>query len=311
MGCLYKVIGPTGKLYFGITRHSMEWRKAEHFKSVRLGLGWGKRKGPPPRSVLHRAMLKHGFENFRFELVKEADSWKKLCSMEIEAIAKYKTRAPLGYNSSDGGEGVVGFEITDEYRNKLSIGIKAAFEDPEMRARHKAGCLRKSRRKLISEKLKLWNSDPANAEARKRNYQKGSATRKAANERKLMVLRCAACKKEFSVMPCKAHRKYCSPKCAAAGMVTGATLKCVACGKEFHAKKSDIEKRRRKYCSDTCKNSHMTGKVLNEYRGDESVTVSCHGCEAEFTVPPWKAKRFARLFCTRECYVENWHLVHP
>lgn len=261
--------------------------------------------------VIHRAMRKYGWENFLVKTLAIANDWEYLCDLEKKAIVAFKTTAPEGYNSTEGGDGVIGFEVTDELREKLSSRVKAAFADPEMRARHKEGCLKESRRKLISEKLKLWNADPKNAESKVRNFLKSFETRMAVTKSRKISISCAACRSDFLVNPSDRHRKYCSQKCAAAGRVTGAILKCPGCKKEFHAKKSEIENRQRKYCSDVCKNAHMRGSVLNEYRGDASVSISCHGCEKEFTVPPWKAKRANRLFCTKECYVRNWHLLHP
>ncbi len=54
-------------------------------------------------SVFHRAILKYGFENFKYEILFESDDLDELNKKEIEYIEKYNSLVPNGYNVDKGG----------------------------------------------------------------------------------------------------------------------------------------------------------------------------------------------------------------
>jgi hypothetical protein len=67
-----------------------------------------------------------------------SDDYDYLKEMEVKAIAAFSTKVPLGYNMTDGGDGVVGVVITEENRCNRRSAQRKSFADPERRARHKA-----------------------------------------------------------------------------------------------------------------------------------------------------------------------------
>lgn len=106
---------PTGKLYFGQTKKTVEHRWREHInEAVREDYKF------------HRAIRKYGEENFLVEVVIEIMSSNKeelkakLDYIERRLIKRFDTRRN-GYNSTDGGDGCYGLTITEETREKLRL----------------------------------------------------------------------------------------------------------------------------------------------------------------------------------------------
>lgn len=106
---------PTGKLYFGQTVMSIEERWRRHVLSTQRGSD----------HKFHRAIRKYGEENFTVEEVLTVSAptkeilKKKLDYVEIRLIKKLGTRHN-GYNITDGGEGRLGYEMSEEHRKKIS-----------------------------------------------------------------------------------------------------------------------------------------------------------------------------------------------
>ena len=82
---------------------------------------------------LYRAMNKYGSENFFFEIIEDNIPLNKIDSKEIFWIKELSTRAPNGYNMTDGGDGSVGRKMNShtkkvllEYKknNRVSEGTK-------------------------------------------------------------------------------------------------------------------------------------------------------------------------------------------
>lgn len=122
MGCLYRLDFPNGKSYVGITKESSARRFARH---VRNALGG-------QTTALANAIRKYGAQSVTVTPVIEVEDWELLCLAEQEAIAKWATQSPNGYNLTEGGEGVVGHVHSAETRAKLSAATKAyAAANPE------------------------------------------------------------------------------------------------------------------------------------------------------------------------------------
>lgn len=108
-----------GKQYVGITSKSLAQRWRCHKAVV----------GTSSASLLHRAMLKHGVENFQTKVVASASSWADLCAVERILIGQFQSfaRDGHGYNLTLGGEGVLGLshsEATKEKQRQASTGKK-------------------------------------------------------------------------------------------------------------------------------------------------------------------------------------------
>jgi hypothetical protein len=123
MGALYRVTAPSGKAYVGITSKTTELRWEKHKEHA-----LGKRAS----GALYAALRKYGCESFEIETLVVADDWGYLCELEKKAINVYGTKAPFGYNLTDGGEGVLG-PRDEATKIAISIAQKKRFENPEQR----------------------------------------------------------------------------------------------------------------------------------------------------------------------------------
>lgn len=105
---IYKITNMiNGKSYIGqsndIKRRWKEHRSKHSWKS---------------NHVIYRAFKKYGFENFKFEIIEECDV-KFLSEKEKYYIAEFDTYKN-GYNETEGGEGISGFNHSEETKQKLS-----------------------------------------------------------------------------------------------------------------------------------------------------------------------------------------------
>jgi group I intron endonuclease len=102
------------KKYVGITKFSIEERFLQHTKR-----GF----------ILTEAIKKYGKEQFYVELITECESAENAYELEQYYIKEYNTKVPNGYNLTDGGDGIFGWEPTDEYRQMCSKNTKKLHQD--------------------------------------------------------------------------------------------------------------------------------------------------------------------------------------
>jgi group I intron endonuclease len=90
--------------------------------------------------VLRKAIDKYGFENFSIEPIVEVSTRELANEFEREYILRYLTRAPNGYNLSDGGDGSLGHKVSEKSKKIISEKLKGnqcalgSIRTPEMRA---------------------------------------------------------------------------------------------------------------------------------------------------------------------------------
>jgi len=117
---LYKISFPkhlTTKCYIGITSQTLKKRLKGH---CRLSSD----------SLISRAIKKHGKKNTIMSVIAECDNWELLCLAEMEAIEKFNSFAPNGYNLTKGGEGLNGHVFTELHRKRISLALKGrVFSD--------------------------------------------------------------------------------------------------------------------------------------------------------------------------------------
>lgn len=130
--CVYKIIFPNSKLYFGIT-NNFERRKKQH-----------KKESKKSNIKLYRALRKHGLQNCIFEVIQKDLSVDDARKMEIAFIAESNS-VKNGYNSSFGGQisPILNEEVkrkilrkiqTAEHRERVSKKMKQLFHgDAEVR----------------------------------------------------------------------------------------------------------------------------------------------------------------------------------
>ncbi|MBR1647478.1 MAG: GIY-YIG nuclease family protein [Selenomonadaceae bacterium] len=105
-----------GKRYVGQTIQTLEDRFNQHARSD---------------SFIGKAIRKYGRENFRYGVIKTCASKEELDECERYFIAALKSKAPYGYNLTDGGEKSSGTHHTPEHCAKISAALKGREKSPE------------------------------------------------------------------------------------------------------------------------------------------------------------------------------------
>lgn len=95
-----------GKKYIGVTKTTLEKRSQQHFAKAANG----------SKYKFHCAIRKYGRGSFKFEVLHTLYDYREALQCEIETIDCIKPE----YNSTKGGEGVVGMFISDEHRRAVS-----------------------------------------------------------------------------------------------------------------------------------------------------------------------------------------------
>jgi len=112
---LYRLSFPNGKKYIGITSKTAKERFKEHC-------------APSNRiNAVQHAIHKYGKESVKLTVLAECDNWELLNLAEIEAVEKFNTFYPNGYNLTLGGDGALGAIRTNEVKLKNSIATSRYF----------------------------------------------------------------------------------------------------------------------------------------------------------------------------------------
>jgi len=113
MGSIYKITNTVnGKSYIGQTRHdAVKTRIRDHL----TGRG---------NVIIKNAVEKYGHDAFTFEILHDGIIPEFLDDLEREAIGKFNTVAPHGYNLTDGGEGGSPSEETRRKQSEAQKGEK-------------------------------------------------------------------------------------------------------------------------------------------------------------------------------------------
>lgn len=118
---VYKHTSPSGKVYIGITSMTPEKR-------------WQNGRGYRNNPHFAAAILHHGWDNFRHEIVAEGLTQEAAEQVEVELIAEYDaTNKSRGYNLDLGGN--VGAKHSPETRQKIGAANRRRAWTGEARAR--------------------------------------------------------------------------------------------------------------------------------------------------------------------------------
>ena len=117
-------------------------------------------------AAINNAREKYGIEAFGFEILKECDD-KELDYWEKYYIKELNTKAPYGYNLTDGGETIRGYTHTEETRKKLSECHKGKHRSEETKIKISKG---NKGKKLSDETIKKLSE--ANKGEKNPNYGK-------------------------------------------------------------------------------------------------------------------------------------------
>lgn len=99
---VYKHVSPSGKVYIGITKNSVNRR-------------WKGGSGYKHCSYFFKAITKYGWDNIQHIILYSGLSKLEACNKEKELIKYYKD-LNLSYNLSDGGETNKGYKASDKQR---------------------------------------------------------------------------------------------------------------------------------------------------------------------------------------------------
>ena len=165
-----------GKVYIGQTINSLEHRKSGHERDACC-----KKKSTV---YFHNALLKYGFENFNWEVIKECASQKELDYYEDYYIKEYEsTNKEKGYNLKSGGK--LGVVFTDDVKAKIGETTKLKWQNEECATKMKEG------------------------------LRKGTETIKQRALENFVDFECPYCHKIIKVKLWEAKsKKYCSQECA-------------------------------------------------------------------------------------------------
>ncbi len=124
---VYRHTSPSGKSYVGWTSKGTAARWRSHCANAGAGI----------RSAFYTAIRKYGADAFTHEVLERMSTEAGAKRAEQLWIRELRTRAPGGYNLTDGGEGVLGCRAL--VGRKLSpshlASVRKAHGCPEFRAR--------------------------------------------------------------------------------------------------------------------------------------------------------------------------------
>lgn len=108
------------KIYVGKTG-SIKDRKRKHKWAIKPYVINGKEGKKKKRLTIHNAIIKYGEDNFDFNVIDQADTKEKIFELERFYIKELRTKAPNGYNLTDGGEGASGFISKRKFTSKNDL----------------------------------------------------------------------------------------------------------------------------------------------------------------------------------------------
>lgn len=138
----------TGKKYVGVAKNTAKrWRQhVSNARSARLN------------SALHQAILKHGEDNFEFEVIACSTSREDIAKTECALIAQYACKAPNGYNLTNGGDGLSGLAKTPEHKAKIGNANRGRKLSPQHIAKIRLSRIGSKRSAETKRKMKALQS---------------------------------------------------------------------------------------------------------------------------------------------------------
>ncbi len=122
---IYKATNLTnGKVYIGKTIKSFKRRISQHkadFLNIRTNY------------YFYRALRKHGWNNFKWEIIDTTNNEQELNILEQLYIEEYRLKGKV-YNLTDGGDGMSGYKPSKESRQKMSEAHKGQI--PWIKGKH-------------------------------------------------------------------------------------------------------------------------------------------------------------------------------
>lgn len=181
MAVIYKATNKiNGKIYIGFTINYEE-RVKQHHKDA-----FGKKQS---KKYFHYALRKHGFDNFEWSILKE-DAIPEDEKYFVEELQSYH-KTGKGYNLTFGGDTSIGYEHTDETKQKIrdsKLGKKMSDESRLNMSKARKGITQSEEliRKRTESRMK--NGKHKHSEETRKKMSE-SAKKRPLTEERLAILR--------------------------------------------------------------------------------------------------------------------------
>ncbi len=117
---IYSVLNKVnGKLYVGKTTCRLSQRKSGHKQAANSG----------GMMAIYCAIRKYGWFEFEWNVLCYADDEELLNELEVVYIKELKSKAPDGYNLTEGGEGETGYKWSEELGQRMRKPKPKGFGD--------------------------------------------------------------------------------------------------------------------------------------------------------------------------------------
>lgn len=127
------------------------------------------------KTYFSKAILKHGFENFKKDIIEYCDK-DNVNEREIFWINKYDSNnSDIGYNLTNGGDGLSGYKMTDEHKAK--IGLTNSMCSEETREKLRLANIGKKHTPEVIEKIRLIKTGIRCSEETKRKISESNKGR--------------------------------------------------------------------------------------------------------------------------------------
>jgi group I intron endonuclease len=167
-GIIYKVRGPTGKVYVGQTTQTLKARKCGHAYRMKKG---------DRRTVFQLALLEHSFDSFTWEEIDSAETKEELDAKEKRWIAHYDSMNPeRGYNNTGGGIGGIPNEETRRRLSEIMKGKRAGEKHPLYGKHHSEETRRRISEALRGNKHALGKQQSEEAHRKRSEAHRGKTT---------------------------------------------------------------------------------------------------------------------------------------
>jgi len=192
MGCLYGIAFENGKQYIGVTSFDLHKRYTQHIKCA-LKYKFN--------TIFYKAIRKYGIDSISKRVLVIANDSDYLKELEIKAIKSFNTKVPNGYNSTDGGNGVVN-PTSRSCRLKVKHFKKTASTKwyKEKQRRVQKEYWTKENRDKHSERIKEAWKKPENLEAYRKRDEKRTLNKKP-------IIKSTRTKEEIRRIKSKAMKK--------------------------------------------------------------------------------------------------------
>lgn len=126
--CVYKITNLINdKIYIGKAANHIERMKTH----IIVAKG-GPEKYKKSFSVIHKAIVKYGEQNFTIEIISEHETEDDALLAEFNCIKEFDSRNnKIGYNCTNGGDGISGYKFTEEQKENLRRGRTGILHSKE------------------------------------------------------------------------------------------------------------------------------------------------------------------------------------